>query len=66
MGNDTNGKYFQFYDNADSEVAKGTSNLNKLYYNHNTGIMSGTSQTDYAQDRGLVYTVTMIRKSKLL
>ncbi|MFA5557227.1 MAG: hypothetical protein WCY06_06975 [Flavobacteriaceae bacterium] len=66
MGSDTNGNYFQFYDNADSEIAKGTSDLNKLYYNSNTGIISGVSQTDYAQNGGLTYIITMIRKSKPL
>lgn len=65
MGQDSTGKYFQFYDNADGEVIKGTSPLNKLYYNSTTGLIKGTSQADpYAV--GLTYTITMIRKSKQL
>ncbi|WP_165764405.1 S8/S53 family peptidase, partial [Flavobacterium aurantiibacter] len=65
MGQDSNGKYFRFFDNASGDVAKGTSYLNKLYYNPLTGIFSGTSQaTPYSE--GLTYTLTMVRKSKRL
>lgn len=62
MGANTNGKYLQFYDNAAGAVSQGANNLNLLYYNPTTGIISGTSQTGYAQ--GLTYKLTMIRKSK--
>lgn len=65
MGTDTTGKYFQFYDNASGNTSQGASPLNKLYYNSRTGIISGTSQTAYAQ-RYYPYKITMIRKSKLL
>jgi hypothetical protein len=66
MGTDSNGKYFQFYDNASGNASQGASSLNKLYYNSATGIISGNSQTDYANGQPLPYTITMIRKSKPL
>ena len=66
MGTDSNGKYFQFYDNASGEVSQGASSLNKLYYNSTTGIISGSSQTEYAIRQPRQYTITMIRKSKPL
>jgi hypothetical protein len=64
MGKDSNGNYFQFYDNASSRTDQGTSSLNKLYYDPVTGLISGTSETNYAN--GLTYTLSMIRKSKPL
>lgn len=66
MGTDTNGKkYFSFYDNASGIPDKGAHQNNRLYYNSSTGLISGTSQaTPYAT--GLIYTITMIRKSKTL
>lgn len=67
MGTDSNGKYFQFYDNASGEVSQGASTLNKLYYNSTTGIISGSSQCiDYVNTTEYPYRVTMIRKSKSL
>jgi hypothetical protein len=65
MGTDSNGKYFQFYDNATGVITNGTSSLNKLYYNSATGLISGTSQA-VPYSTGLTYTITMIRKSKPL
>ncbi len=65
MGTDSNGKYFQFYDNATGVLNNGTSLLNKLYYNSTTGLISGTSQA-VPYSTGLTYTITMIRKSKPL
>ena len=65
MGTDSNGKYFQFYDNATGAISNGTSPLNKLYYNSSTGLISGTSQA-VPYSTGLTYTITMIRKSKPL
>lgn len=65
MGTDSNGKYFQFYDNATGNLNNGTSSLNKLYYNSTTGIISGTSQAS-PYSTGLTYILTMIRKSKTL
>lgn len=66
MGVNSNGTYFQFYDNASSDVNQGTNPLNLLYYNPSTGIFNGFSQTDYAQNQPYNYTMTMIRKSKPL
>lgn len=64
MGQDSNGKYFRFYDNATGNQLSGTHEDNKLYYNSATGKISGYSKATYAQ--GLPYTITMIRKSKSL
>ena len=66
MGTNSTGNYFQFYDNASGNVSQGASSLNLLYYDSNTGIISGNSQTDYANNQPLPYTITMIRKSKPL
>lgn len=66
MGNNSNGNYFQFYDNASGGASQGASPLNLLYYNSTTGIISGSSQTSYGQGQPYPYILTMIRKSKLL
>lgn len=67
MGQDSNGKYFQFYDNASGDPTQGANISNKLYYNSTTGIISGSSMTSYAINNGLnPYKITMIRKSKSL
>ena len=63
MGSDNSGKYFTFYDNASGSASLGANPNNKLYYNQATGIISGTSETPYAN--GLIYILTQIRKSKL-
>ena len=65
MGSDTNGKYFTFYDNASGIASQGANPNNKLYYNLSSGKITGSSQTDYAQNTGYYnYILTMIRKSK--
>lgn len=65
MGSNINGNYFQFYDNASGYSSQGANSLNLLYYNNTTGIISGRSQTSYAQTPGLHnYIITHIRKSK--
>jgi hypothetical protein len=67
MGTNSQGNYFQFYDNASGYPSQGANSLNLLYYNHSTGTISGQSQTSYAQSAGLHnYIITQIRKSKLL
>lgn len=66
MGHNSNGNYFQFYDNASASASQGASPLNLLYYNSTTGIISGSSQTSYGQGQPYPYILTMIRKSKLL
>lgn len=62
MGNDSNGKYFTFYDNASGNSSLGANSDNKLYYYSDTGLVKGISKTPYA--KGLTYTITHIRKSK--
>lgn len=42
-GQDSQGKYLTFYDNATNLTSKGCSSNNKLYYNENTGIITGFS-----------------------
>jgi hypothetical protein len=64
MGTNTTGKYLQFYDNADGTMSRGASSSNLLYYDANSGYVQGTSEARYAQ--GLIYRLTMIRKSKPL
>ncbi|MBU0696837.1 MAG: hypothetical protein KKE39_10000 [Bacteroidetes bacterium] len=66
MGTDVNGKYFSFYDNASGDVIQGVHSNNKLYYNSSTGFISGNSQTDYAKAQPRPYSITMIRKSKVI
>jgi len=68
MGTDSKGNFFRFYDNATNLSSKGTNDENKLYYDSNTGIITGKSQTGYATSRPDMhdYIVTMIRKSKPL
>jgi len=64
-GIDANGIYFTFYDNASGIRSQGTDANNKLYYNPTTGLITGKSQTDYAQvSYRHDYIVTQIRKSK--
>ena len=66
MGTNSKGMYFQFYDNASGYPSQGANQDNLLYYDPNTGLISGKSQTSYAQTPGLHnYIVTQIRKSKL-
>ena len=56
MGNDSNGKYFQLYDNATGVLNKGANSLNNLYYNPNTGLIRGTSQaTQYGCGKNLYH-----------
>jgi len=66
MGSNSTGNYFQFYDNTSGNISQGANSLNLLYYNSSTGLISGTSQTSYAQSQPYPYILTMIRKSKSL
>ena len=67
MGTDSNGRYFTFYDNASGSESQGAHQANRLYYNPVTGIISGQSNTSYANGAGMhQYIVTQIRKSKPL
>lgn len=65
-GSDTDGRtYFSFYDNSSGNAIQGANRDNKLYYNSSTGMITGKSQTDYANNPlHYDYIVTQIRKSK--
>jgi hypothetical protein len=63
MGSDSSGKYFRFYDNAFGSSIQGASSQNKLYYDSITGLISGTSVTNFGATNS-PYVLTMIRKSK--
>ena len=66
QGNDENGNYFNFYDNATSNIEDGTSENNKLYYDSKSGKITGKSQNNYARNCPRDYTLTHIRESKAL
>lgn len=78
MGSDANGKYFRFYDSATNVRVISTSINNKLYYDENSGIISGTTEVAFANARRqetsqyrnsngkVIYTITHIRRSKKL
>lgn len=66
MGSNSNGNYFQFYDNASGNVSQGTNPLNLLYYNSSTHKISGKSQcSGYFNNVSHDYIITQIRKSKI-
>ena len=65
-GNDKKGNYYNFYDNATDNVDNGTSPQNKLYYDSETGKITGQSQNRYARTRERDYTITHIRETKRL
>lgn len=66
MGSDANGNYFVFFDNASAHPLMGASKNNKLYYDSNSGLITGESQTGYDDSPNHPYIVTHIRKSKQL
>ncbi len=65
MGTDSKGKYFQFMDSATKIRAYGASYSNRLYYDSNTGKITGkTAIVDYRSLSGMHdYIVTQVRKS---
>lgn len=63
-GQDSQGKYLTFYDNATNLTSKGCSSNNKLYYNENTGIITGFSAANGAPPTYYDYIVTQIRKNQ--
>lgn len=64
MGSDAGGNFFHFMDSSTNIRANGASYLNKLYYNENTGKITGNTQSGYGNLPGaLPYTVTQVRKS---
>jgi hypothetical protein len=66
MGTDTKGNFYRFYDSSTKKVADGTSDNNKLYYNDTTGLITGSTQSQYGTSASYMhpYKVTQIRKSK--
>ena len=64
-GEDSQGKYLSFFDNATNLSIKGANSSNKLYYDAATGIISGQTACTYSDGTPLpAYTVTQIRKNK--
>ena len=68
MGEDANGKYFLFYDNAEPEIDIGTSGENKLYCKIDEYLIKGKGdiRNTYIQNRTKKkeYIVTQIRETK--
>lgn len=65
MGQNAEGSFFTFYDNASPNPLEGASDKNKLYYKVTEGIITGKSQTGYARNPIFHdYIVTQIRKNK--
>jgi hypothetical protein len=48
MGNDSKGKYFQFYDSSTNWPTLGTNKANKLYFDSTTGKIAGKTKSQYA------------------
>ena len=64
-GTDQKGNYLLFYENATTNIIFGTSKFNKLYYNSQTGKITGRTSSGYANAPGHYdYIVTHIRKNK--
>lgn len=65
-GTDANGRnFFRFYDNASPNLDSGASANNRLYYDTNTGKITGTSTVNYANlPPRYAYSITHIRKNK--
>lgn len=65
-GTDANGRnFFRFYDNASPNLVSGASANNRLYYDTNTGKITGTSTVTYANlPPRYAYSITHIRKNK--
>ena len=67
MGEDTNGKYFLFYDNAVTEMDIGTSDKNRLYCQTSTFIVEGKGdpRNGYITTSGKRgYIISQIRETK--
>lgn len=63
-GQDSQGKYLTFYDNASNLTSKGCGSNNKLYYNESTGKITGYSAANGAPPNYYDYIVTQIRKNQ--
>ncbi|MBK0384565.1 hypothetical protein I5M32_16515, partial [Pedobacter sp. SD-b] len=72
MGSDSKGKYFRFFDSATANLWDGTSTSNKLYFDSSSGLIKGTTQSQFRSttnqyrntDGKVIYTITHVRKSK--
>lgn len=68
-GNDANGKYFRYYDNATGNKALGRHTENKLHYDTATGAITainGTKAPSAARNNWYNYKVSQVRRSKIL
>uniref|UniRef100_UPI00083124D2 hypothetical protein n=1 Tax=Hydrotalea flava TaxID=714549 RepID=UPI00083124D2 len=63
-GQDSQGKYLTFYDNATNLTSKGCSSNNKLYYDETKGVITGYSAANGAPPIYYDYIVTQIRKNQ--
>jgi RHS repeat-associated protein len=64
MDKNDKGNYFNFYDNATSNQKNGTSAENKLYYDADTGKLTGTADNNYSRGAQRDYTVTRVKETK--
>ena len=64
MDSDNQGNYFHFYDNATNNKNKGTSTENKLYYDTETGKITGTADNNYSRNAQRDYTVTRVKETE--
>ncbi len=64
MDSDDKGNYFNFYDNATSNQEKGTSAANKLYYDAESGKITGTADNAYSRNSQRDYTVTRVKETQ--
>ncbi|WP_316738543.1 hypothetical protein [Pedobacter aquatilis] len=66
MGTDSKGRYFSFYNSSTNWPIYGASKENKLYYNSNTGRISGKTMSQYGSIQGHHdFVLTQVRKSIL-
>jgi hypothetical protein len=64
MDSDEKGNYFNFYDNATPNQKEGTSLQNKLYYDAESGKITGTADNSYFRNyTERDYTVTRIKET---
>jgi hypothetical protein len=65
MDSDDKGNYFNFYDNATPNQKDGTSPANKLYYDAESGKITGTADNRYFREHTKRdYTVTRVKETK--
>ena len=64
QGSDKRGNYFLFYDNGTESPERGTSLNNKLYYNENTGKISGFINTRGVEQYYIISEVRITNRRK--